>query len=153
METIILENLKQKKTIANNQKGTVIELENGDVLKLFGEIYRDAEFLMKLIENKLNLLQSYSHIPEIVLPKAKVFSGKTGEFVGYTMDKTPGIAFPDLHENLPLSKLRKINYLTDLYLKIEEVIKKVNEKGIIIPDIGTMYNIMVDDKRNMNLID
>lgn len=153
MEIITLENIKPKEIITNTSKGTVIELQNGDVLKLFGELYSDSDFLMKLIEDKVELLQSYNHISGIVVPKQKVFSDETGMFVGYIMDKTAGIAFPELHENLPLSKLRKLNYLTELYLKIEEIIKTVNANGIIVPDLGTMYNIMIDEKKDMRLID
>ena len=108
---------------------------------------------MKLAEDKIELLHSYKHIPEIVLPQAKVVSERTGAFAGYIMNKTPGITFPELHENLPLSKLRKINYLTAWYLKIEDAIKKVNENDIIVPDIGTMYNIMINENKDVRLID
>lgn len=153
METILVESIKPKKIITNTLKGTVMELENGDILKLFGSIYDGEDYFIKLLEKKIELLHSYNHISGIVIPKEKVFCEETGKFVGYTMDKTPGVSFPELHENLPLSKLRKISYLTELYLKIEEIVKKINENGIIVPDIATMNNIMVDDRKNMSLID
>ena len=36
---------------------------------------------------------------------------------------------------------------------MEDIIKRANENDIIIPDLGTMYNIMIDPNKNMKLID
>ena len=42
MDTIILESINKKRIISSNQKSSVIELENGDILKVYNAFYRES---------------------------------------------------------------------------------------------------------------
>lgn len=128
-------------------EGAIYQINEGTVAKTF-------DFTNKIVlPNKFNKIKllSLEKTFGIVLPK-KIVINEFGEDVGYTMDliKTDGKikSFNDLDGYSKYSLALKIKYL----LRLENIIKRAHEKGIIIVDISR-NNLLIDDNDEINIID
>lgn len=90
---------------------------------------------------KLKDAKYYKNIDGLVIPK-KLIIDKNNKIIGYTMNKVNGISLINWDDdNFNLDKY------TCLFYNLDELIKKLNDKGIISPDLLTDGNILINDNK------
>lgn len=127
-----LEFSKIKNSVRSTRKNNnykVLYLSDGSIAKVF-----TASFLRRSKKNGLQLerrvLESESiQIPELNLPTGIIY--KNGKFCGYTIKQISGKTYAELVEDIS-----DLGEIATLIKKLEEVIKKGNEQGIVFPNIN-----------------
>lgn len=139
------------KMIYRGRKSTVIQLTNGDVLKIF-----DPSLLNFLnregidIESKILDSGVTGNIPEIVTPKIATY-GLFGDFEGYTMPFVNGTSLADYVINSLNTNNVDLEEVASIYQKIENAVKR--DDSIIFPDLCTLANTYITGDGNIQFID
>jgi hypothetical protein len=139
------------KMLHMGKQSTVIQLTNGDVLKIFNPDFLD--FLAKegvSFENKILDSQRANTIPEIVKPKVITY-GLDGQFEGYTMGEVKGMTLADyVIRNLSKPEVN-LEEIANIYKKIEDAVKQ--DENIIFPDLCTLANTYILENGDIRFID
>jgi len=152
MDKIEFKDLKLGSNISFNNKARIIDLKNGEVVKIFNmAIFGKLKLCGYDLEGKILDAKKLESVPEIIVPNKAVY--ENGSFVGYTMNKAKGENFNDVDEKYTLyerSDLRR--YVTE-FSQLEDIIKRGNKEGIVFPDFATCDNIYLTNKGKFSLID
>lgn len=152
MEKVILRDLHIKEQIHSGDTSTVYELSDGKILKIFTplSLFLYDRWGIK-IEKKIVSARPIVNVPEIIVPESAVYSN--GSFCGYISKKADGIDYNEYDNRLSLADRSNLKLYADDHAKLESIVKRGNEAGIVFPDLCTCDNIFVDKDRNMSLID
>lgn len=146
-----IKDLKIEEILCKSDNSTIYRLADGRLLKVI-------DFQVQEMFNELG--ESYEKrvvdprgkiVEEIVAPLSAVY--KFGNCCGYTMEEVEGVALTDYcdnyinHENINLEQYSKI------YSKLENIVIKANKNGIIMPDMCTEGNILIQKDGNLRIID
>lgn len=152
MDKVILKDLNIKKQIHVGETSEVYELSDGKILKVFTPfsllIYNRCNIKM---ERKILEAKSIVSVPEIIVPESAVYNN--GDFCGYISKKASGIDYNEYDDRLSLVDRSNLKMYADDHAKLESIVKRGNEAGIVFPDLCTCDNIFVDANGEMSLID
>lgn len=146
-----INNLKIEDIFYKGQYSTIYRLIDQRLLKVIvpevEEIYReyDTSYEERVLDTRAKVVE------EIVAPLSVVYNH--GICCGYTMEEVNGMSLPDYCDNLFLCSNENLNIYSELYTNVENVVRKANENGIVIPDLCTAGNIMVQNDGKIRLID
>lgn len=135
--------------INSGSDALIFELKNGSILKIFN---RDKIQSSKDIKNpdnyifikelKVKMAYNFKEFKEVIIPETIVYDNNN--FMGYTMkkndDKTFSEFFNASHEN------QTIETISNYFYKLEKIVKKGNEQGIVFPDLLTYGNVRYNPK-------
>lgn len=130
---------------------TIYQLNDGRLLKLNSRYLQSLYFMAEVsYENKI--LDTRAHeVSEIVSPLSAVYAD--GFCRGYTMEKIAGIDLNQYSDNLNIYERADLEKYARLYCKIEDAIKKANRLGIVMPDLCTCSNIIIDQANKIRFVD
>ena len=152
MEKVILEDLEIKNQIYNSETSFAFELSNGKILKVYTPyslaVYNKCNIKL---ERKILEAKPLQNVPEIIVPESAVYND--GKFCGYISKKTEGIDYNEYDDQLSLTDRSNLKLYADNYTKLESIVKRGNEAGIIFPDLCTCDNIFVNENGKFSLID
>lgn len=152
MEKVQLNSLKTVKLISNREASFVYLLSDGSVLKIFSSItnlyYKEFGFDL---EGKILNSKQIDNVPEIVIPNSAVYRGS--EFIGYTTKYIDGINYGQWDARLSMDERCNLLMYANVYSKIEDIIKRANEKNIVFPDLLTVENIIFTKDNEIKFID
>jgi len=152
MQKVRLKDLDIKKQIHSGDTADVYELSNGDILKIFTPfsllLYNSCNIK---IEKKIVEARPIVTVPEIIVPETAVYDN--GSFCGYISKKAEGIDYNEYDDRLSITDRSNLKMYADDHAKLESIVKRGNEAGIVFPDLCTCDNIFVDKNGNMSLID
>lgn len=145
--------LKGAKKLSSNDTSTVYKTNDGDIFKHFSELtlYIDSAFNLRLAE-KIDYADKIVDFDELYKPTAAVY--KTGHICGMTTKFNDGIALSEYCSN-GITSLQKNNlyFYKQLFEKLTRLVKKAHDRGIVIPDICSCANILVNSEGNLSFID
>jgi len=126
-------------------------LDNGSVLKIFNPmmlcVMKDhgVDMEQKILDSDLIKTSS-----EILKPTASVY-GRSGSFIGYTIDQARGIDYNVYDTKLTMKQREDLQLYARDHSKIENVLIKNN--NVVFPDFCTCDNIFIDSLGNVQFID
>ncbi len=146
-----LTSFKNKKILYNEETSQIYRLNDGRLLKLASPDFLDACRTLGT-SYELKITNGLARkIPEIVSPITAVYHK---DFcLGYTMEEIPGQNLTLYDKELSLSARADLDNYFALYSKIENIVKKANETGIILPDLCTTENIYLLPNGEIRFID
>lgn len=134
-----------QRVICSKDSCTIYMIDGNSVLKKF-----DTRYLVSMsdsdydIEDKILNTSDFVFDSNIVVPDSCVYSNCN--FIGYTMPFIEGLPILDyVNDDMSLSDL------TNLYFKVEEVVKRNSD--IVFPDLLSYGNIMIDSNNDVRFID
>ena len=152
MEKVQLNSLKTVKLISNREASFVYLLSDGSVLKIFSSItnlyYKEFGFDL---EGKILNSKPIDNVPEIVIPNSAVYRGS--EFIGYTTKYIDGINYGEWDARLSMDERCDLTMYANVYSKIEDIVKRANEKNIVFPDLLTVENMIFTKDNEIKFID
>jgi len=152
MEKVILKELDIKKQIHRGDTSDVYELSDGKILKVFTSLSMFVYNRWNIqIERKILEAKPIASVPEIIVPESAVYD--KGNFCGYISKKADGIDYNEYDYRLSLADRSNLKLYADNHAKLESIVKRGNEAGIVFPDLCTCDNIFVDKNGNMSFID
>ena len=134
------------------KNGVVVRLSDGRVAKFLNPFsIRCYKIFNSSLEEKLERCQEVKDIKELVLPEtAIVMDGTT---IGYTMEYNEGITFNKYYDQKTEEDHNNLHKELEMQRKINDIVKKCNERGLVFPDLLTCDNIMIDKNGNVSLLD
>ena len=130
---------------------TIYQLNDGRLLKLNSR-YLQSLYFMAGVSYENKILDTRAHeVSEIVSPLSAFYAD--GFCRGYTMEKIAGIDLNQYSDNLNIYERADLEKYARLYCKIEDAIKKANRLGIVMPDLCTCSNIIIDQANKIRFVD
>ena len=153
MQKIYISNLKynNKKEI-DTEKNEIYRLNKNTYFKMMKN-YNANEACEK--ERKIIYADNIKGISSIVKPKCAVYlDAQKSKYIGYIMDRVDGVEFDhdNICKNTKYSDSNLYRY-ADLYLKLEKIVKSANRNGVIIPDLCSINNVLIDSSDKIHIID
>lgn len=146
MKKVYFEEIEDKvvKLISNNQFSVVYLLKDGRFFKMFNPIF------IKLLKNngsdierKILDAKKIDNVPEIIIPESIVYD--KNYFLGYTILPAKGISFVEDEDNKSKEERCNLYRYALEQVKLENVVKRANNEGIVFPDLLTCDNIFISD--------
>lgn len=151
MEKIEVSTFKEKKLVHIGEGSKIYELPNNRILKIINqELIEEFSSLGFSYETKI-LNTKAKKVKEIVGPTAMIYNGQN--FCGYTMKKIIGTEINDFLTALNPKDKYSFAFLTNFYAKLEDIIRRANKEGIVVPDMCTKGNIFIQENQEMKLLD
>lgn len=144
-------NLKKIGVVYNGESSTIYKLDDG-------RLYKEAKpFLLGLcartgVDYERKLLSANADaIGEIVNPITVTYAGRY--CTGFTMADICGETLNSYDDTYTLAQRSNLVEYADLYSKIESVVKRANKVGIVMPDLCTCDNIIIQPNSGVKFID
>ena len=138
--------------MARTDASRVYRLTDGRVAKY---LTKEALYIYALcgssLQNKLEASSVLSDVKEIVLPTSLIETDDG--IVGYTMPFIEGKTFNEKTDSLTLEEKKDLPRYLTIHRKLNELVKKCNERGVVLPDLLTCDNIMFKENGDITLID
>lgn len=139
------------KIFYHGEYSTIYQVADGRLLKMNSD-YLQSLYLMSGISYERKILDTKAHrVSEIVSPLSAVYDKDLCR--GFTMEQVKGIDLNQYVADFSLYDKANLLKYAKLYCKIEEAVKKANRLGIVIPDLCTCSNIMIDQDGKIRLVD
>ena len=146
-----LSSFVDKEVIYNGEGSTIYRLPDKRVLKVASPlVFKTCDMVGTSYESKI-LSTAARSVKEIVCPLTAVYNGS--KCIGYTMEEINGVDLNNYDANYSLFERADLNKYALLYSKIEQVVKKANKVGIVMPDLCTCDNIIILPNGNLKFID
>ena len=99
-------------------------------------------------EAKIMCADQIHNVPEIVLPECAVYRdfGKK-MYCGYIMKNIRGVAYTAGNIARKDEDKLDLHRYAEFYLKLEDAVKRANAEGIIMPDMCSLWNIILASKK------
>lgn len=154
MNKIYLDSLEYNDNqVIYTDKNKIYYLSNGDYLKIRKRTNYDS-FEIKQLEKKILYADKLHDLENLVKPKCIVYSSITNPtYVGYQMSKIDGVNFDKNNIIIKEEDKYDLQRYARLYLKAEQTVKEANEQGIIIPDMLTDNNVLINKDEEIKFID
>lgn len=102
-------------------------------------------------EDKIKAAEDIVDIPEIYKPTAAIYDENV--CVGYFQHWNGGVPFLTYESSLNNNDRQDLYRYADLYTKLERIVKKGHEQGLIFPDLLSLDNLFIDKNGNLSLVD
>lgn len=127
---------------------SVYQLRNGSYLKLY-----DPYLLKQMkesspydIERKIIEAKPVINVPEIVIPSHAVYDEQCGLFTGYISPPAKGITLNQWDDRLSNKERTDLQHYANLYLLMEDFVKRANQAGFVFPDFCSLDNLYISKK-------
>lgn len=143
--------LKKKGLLYNGETSYIYRLEDGRLYKkaksiLLDHCYRNGiDYEAKILDTRAR------QVSEMVSPLTAVY-GDDG-ISGFTMEEVEGPNLTDYDKDFTIQQLCDLWHYYELFQKLETVVEKANKVGIVLPDLCTCENIIVQKDGNIKIID
>jgi len=143
--------LNKNDQIYNGEGSQIYNIGNGQIVKIAKDIvlqgfyYLDGNYESKIFDSRAK------SIKEIISPTAAVYSNNA--CVGYIMREVSGVDLNSYDKNYTIAQRNNLHEYIRLFRKIEEVVKKANKVGIVMPDLCTCDNIIINNDGSLSFID
>ncbi len=142
---------KEKELIHDGESSTIYRLTDGRLLKVVKPVvFQTCRMIGISYEDKI-LSTAARPVKEIVSPLSAVYDGSYCE--GFTMEEVVGLPLSTFDDKNSLAEKSNLNKYSELYSKIEEVVRKANKLGIVFPDLCTCDNIIILPDGSIKFID
>ncbi|MDE5830198.1 MAG: hypothetical protein K2H53_00355, partial [Clostridia bacterium] len=146
-----IKDLKIKKIVHKGEYTTICRLDDERLLKVIDtqleEMLKEAgESYEKRVTDTRG-----SVVEEIVSPLSAVY--QIDRCCGFTMENVNGLVLEEYCKSLGLEFEYNLQKCADLFARIEGVVKKANDNDIIMPDLCTHGNIMVQNDGKIRIVD
>jgi len=123
-------------------------LDNGkELVKIITYFDYTEEVAREVSQAKTIVASEYQDLADsIALPTAMVYID--GQYVGHTLTKRFGTPFPEYYQGISNINLKKF---AQIFSAKEKVIKKVHEKEIVVPDLATESNILIEESQELKI--
>ena len=146
-----LKDLKCVETIYDEEYSKIFKLTDGRLLKVISPMLLEC-FDAYNIDFESKILSTLAKgVPEIVSPISAVYNYNT--CCAFTMEQVNGISLNEYDRNYTLYQKSNLYELFEIYSKLENVVKRSNDHGIVIPDLCTCDNIILLKDGSIKLID
>lgn len=146
-----VKDLKKVGVLYNGECSIIYKLDDG-------RLYKEAKpFLLSLcartgIDYERKLLSTNAETVEsIVSPITVAYLGR--HCTGFTMADEIGETLNSYDENYIIEQRSNLREYADLFTKIEDVVKRANKVGIVMPDLCTCDNIILSPDGTLKFID
>lgn len=140
------------KPLGKGKNGIVVRLSDGRVAKILNPFsLKCYNIFNSSLEEKLERCQEVKDIKELVLPETAIVS--ENRVIGYTMEYNEGITFNQFDDEKTDEDHKNLHKELEIQRKINNLVKKCNERGIVFPDLLSCDNTMVDKNGNISLLD
>lgn len=142
-----------------NKVETIYSGEGSKIYRLDdGRLYKEATPMLLSIcaytgvdlERKLHSTNAAT-ISEIVNPITVAYNGR--QCVGYTMDYVTGATLNSYDDTYTLAQRSNLVEYAKLFSEIERIVKRANKVGVVMPDLCTCDNIILNPNGGLNFID
>lgn len=146
-----LSSLEISKVFYNGENSKIYKLTDGRLMKIPNQDLIDslkrlnADYERKLLDTRAR------SISEIVNPYSIVLNAR--KCVGYTTEDITGVTLTQKDKGYTLKQRRDLYHYAFLYEKIEDVVKRANKEGIVMPDLCTCDNIIVQPDGSLKFVD
>ena len=141
--------------ISRSDSSDVFILQDGSFLKLYNET---MHLLCRMagvnLEKKITSLEPIKEVPEIIIPDTAIYDGRA--FIGYAIPSAKGISKTAYDEKKTRDECLDLSLYAKEHSKLESVIKRANQKGIVFPDLLTLDNLFITNNNgniSYNFID
>lgn len=139
------------KKVYDGDSSIIYKLEDGRLYKEMKPLVHSVLQRTGIDLEKKLLSTNASSIGEIVCPISLVYNEHFCK--GYTMAEVKGNTLTKYEEELSLFEKSNLELYFSLYSKIEDIVKRANDSGIVLPDLCTIDNIMILPNKEIKLID
>lgn len=146
-----LSSFKEKELIHSGESSEIYRLTDGRLLKVAKPIVFSTCRARGISYESKILNTSARTVFEIVSPLSAVYDGSFCS--GFTMEEVQGVGLNRYDDNFTLADRADLGHYADLYAKIENVVKKANKVGIVMPDLCTCDNIIIQPDGSLRFID
>ena len=143
--------LKKRELLYNGETSYIYRLEDGRLFKKAKSMLLDVckrngiDYEAKILDTRAR------QVSEIVSPLSAVYTD--GKISGFTMEEVTGPSMTTYDKNFTIDKVCDLWHYYELFSKLEEIVKKANKVGIVMPDICTCENIIIQDNGDIKIID
>lgn len=143
--------LKKKGLLYNGDTSYIYRLEDGRLYKkakslLFDVCRRNGvDYEAKILDTRARAVE------EIVSPLSAVYIDE--RLSGFTMEEVEGPTLTDYDKDFTVEQVCDLWHYYELFHKLETIIEKANKVGIVMPDLCTCENIIVQKNGNLKIID
>lgn len=146
-----LRNFRDKELLHSGEGSDIYRIPNNQILKVSkSPVFLSCKLFGVSYEDKIKSTLA-TEVKEFVSPLTAVYNGC--DCVGYTMDEVNGASLNDYDVDFTLEQRSDLEHYASLFSKIERVVKKANDKGIVIPDMCTCDNIILMPDGSIRFID
>lgn len=151
MEKCDIRDLPIKEEIYDGEGSSIYGIGDGKLVKIAKPIVTSTcAMLGSSYERKI--LDTRAHaVKEIISPIEAVY--QQGSCVGYTMKRISGLDLNHYDEHFTLKDRSNLHEYAILFRKIEEVVRKAHKLGIVMPDLCTCDNIVLNRDGSLSFID
>lgn len=143
--------LKKKELLYSGEKSYIYRLEDGRIYKKAKSMLLDVckrnnvDYESKILDTRAR------QVNEIVSPLTAVYLDE--RISGFTMEEVTGSSLTNYDKNFTLDQVCDLWHYYELFSKLETIIDKANKLGIVMPDICTCENIIIQPDGNIRIID
>lgn len=143
--------LRKKQLIYNGETSYIYRLDDGRLFKKAKSLLLDVckrngvDYEAKLLDTRARA------VSEIVSPISAVYLD--GKISGFTMEEVDGPDMVSYDKNFSLEQVSDLWHYYQLFSKLEEIVEKSNRVGIVMPDLCTCENILIQNNGDIKLID
>ncbi len=153
MNRVFRSDLKIIGKLFNSETSQIFKLDNGSILKIYKPLILMIYKMMGMsLECKIMQAKPIKNVPEIIVPEIGVYD-ENNCFVGSIMKSAKGIDYNTYDDNLLITERCNLKKYANMHTKLESIVKRGNNEGIVFPDLCTCDNIYIDSYGNIQLID
>ena len=143
--------LKKNGLLYSGETSYIYRLEDGRLYKKAKSILFDV-CRRNGIDYEAKILDTRAHaVKEIVSPLSAVYTDD--RLSGFTMEEVEGPTLTDYDKDFTIEQVCDLWHYYELFHKLETIIEKANKVGIVMPDLCTCENIIVQKDGNLRIID
>lgn len=143
--------LKKNGLLYSGETSYIYRLEDGRLYKKAKSILFDV-CRRNGIDYEAKILDTRAHaVKEIVSPLSVVYTDD--RLSGFTMEEVEGPTLTDYDKDFTIEQVCDLWHYYELFHKLETIIEKANKVGIVMPDLCTCENIIVQKDGNLRIID
>jgi len=143
--------LKKNGLLYSGETSYIYRLEDGRLYKKAKSILFDV-CRRNGIDYEAKILDTRAHaVKEIVSPLSAVYTDD--RLSGFTMEEVEGPTLTDYDKDFTIEQVCDLWHYYELFHKLEAIIEEANKVGIVMPDLCTCENIIVQKDGNLRIID
>lgn len=154
MDKIYLDSIEcSDNPIIITETNKIYHLDNGNYLKIRKKTNCN-NLEIKKIEQKILYADKIHDLKHLVKPIRIVYSNKSNPvYIGYEMRAVDGVNFDEKGIISKEEDKYNLQRYAELYLKAEQTVKEANAQGIIMPDMLSENNILINKNEEIEFID
>lgn len=143
--------LKKRELISRGDKSFIYRLEDGRLYKKATSMLLDVckrngiNYEAKILDTRAR------QVSEMVSPLSAVYNDDG--ISGFTMEEVSGPSMTTYDKDFTIDQVCDLWHYYELFKKLETIVEKANKLGIVMPDICTCENIIIQKDGTIRIID